>query len=199
MFANAFARLAILTFAPVVLVWTEFPPLRNVVGAWRSHSATFLGVIAVFVSVLLLFAQLGVLLWADCYESDMYADDDGESDDGGELGVEFDGAFSNLARATLTLFVLSTTENAPFVMWPAVDCGRGRRKSHRAVFGGDVDRRLVVLAAILYFTSFIVIMVYVVVNFMLGSVYDARRGVRGVTFGAPGGPPGGRRPSSLGS
>ncbi|KAK7247982.1 hypothetical protein SO694_00086048 [Aureococcus anophagefferens] len=176
LFANAFARTALLTFAPVVLIWTEFPPLRNVVGAWRSHGATFLGVIAVFVSVLLLFAQLGVLLWADCYDSRMYADDDG-ADDGGELGVEFcvefDGAFATLARSALTLFVLSTTENAPFVMWPAVDCGRGRRKSHRSVFGGDVDRRAVVFAAIAYFTAYIVVMVYVVVNFMLGSVYDA--------------------------
>ena len=172
LFANAFARTALLTFAPVVLIWTEFPPLRNVVGAWRSHGATFLGVIAVFVSVLLLFAQLGVLLWADCYDSRMYADDDG-TDDGGELGVEFDGAFATLARSALTLFVLSTTENAPFVMWPAVDCGRGRRKSHRSVFGGDVDRRAVVFAAIAYFTAYIVVMVYVVVNFMLGSVYDA--------------------------
>ena len=31
LFANAFARTALLTFAPVVLIWTEFPPLRNVV------------------------------------------------------------------------------------------------------------------------------------------------------------------------
>ncbi|KAH8051212.1 hypothetical protein JL722_10911 [Aureococcus anophagefferens] len=174
LFANAFARTALLTFAPVVLIWTEFPPLRNVVGAWRSHGATFLGVIAVFVSVLLLFAQLGVLLWADCYDSRMYADDDG-ADDGGELGVEFcvefDGAFATLARSALTLFVLSTTENAPFVMWPAVDCGRAG--GSRTAASGRRRDRAVVFAAIAYFTAYIVVMVYVVVNFMLGSVYDA--------------------------
>ncbi|KAH8092268.1 hypothetical protein JL720_5236 [Aureococcus anophagefferens] len=185
LFANAFARTALLTFAPVVLIWTEFPPLRNVVGAWRSHGATFLGVIAVFVSVLLLFAQLGVLLWADCYDSRMYADDDG-ADDGGELGVEFCVEIKSSTRLQCGVrrrlrdaravgadpVRAGTTENAPFVMWPAVDCGGAEEVAPQRRRRG-VDRRAVVFAAIAYFTAYIVVMVYVVVNFMLGSVYDA--------------------------
>ncbi|KAJ8612442.1 hypothetical protein CTAYLR_006573 [Chrysophaeum taylorii] len=151
-------QLACLTGAPAALAVAELGALRRAIASMARTVPTVAPVVAIFAGVVLVYAHVGVVLWRDCYRHGWsHAHDDVADDD--DLDVEFRGGFDGVARAAWTLFVLSTTENYPFVMYPALECGTP----------------FAIPAAIVYFVSFVLAVVYVLVAMLLAACYDAWR------------------------
>lgn len=135
---------ASLTGVPAVVVVAEFGLLRRTIASMARMVPTVAPVVALFAGTVLGYSHLGVLVWKECYEDE-------------SLDVEFFGAFDTVSRAAWTLFVLSTTENYPFVMYPALECSRS----------------FAVPLAVGYFVSYVFIVVYILVSVLLAAFYEA--------------------------
>ena len=151
-------RCAGFTGAPAFFVMAEFAPLRRAIASMARTVPTVAPTIAIFGGVVAVFAQVGVLIWKDCYNTGFRHDHDPDDYDD-DLDVEFHGGFSNFGRAAWTLFVLSTTENYPFVTYPALQCTSTKPFS--------------VPLSILYFTTYIFLVVYILINTLLAAFYSA--------------------------
>lgn len=150
-----------LTGLPAVLLVAEFAELRRTIASMAATVPATASVVALFAGVLLIYAHLGVLLWRECFEHGWHGHGSADVDDEDDgLGVEFKGGFDTVGRAAWSLFVLSTTENYPFVMYPALDC-------HHYPFSVPI--------ATVYFVSFIFIVIYILVTMLLAAFYEAWR------------------------
>ena len=146
--------------APALLLMAEFESLRRTVASMIAMTPAVAPAVALFAGVLLCYAQIGVLLFKPCYSRGWHHDGvnlDEVDDFDDDLNVEFRGAFDTITRSTLSLFVLSSTENFPFVMFPAMEC----------------DRPGAVAVALAYFLSFIFIVIYVLISMVLAAFYEA--------------------------
>jgi len=94
-------------------------------------------VFLLFFTLLTFYSTLGVVFWRDCYQN---------------LDTEFTGSFDNFGRAAIAMFVLSTTENYPFVMYPAMD-----RYPYSAV---------------VFFVSYLMIVFYLVLALFQAALYS---------------------------
>jgi len=86
-------------------------------------------VFVLFFVILTIYSRLGVVFFRDCYK---------------DLDTEFTNSFDNFPRAAIAMFVLSTTENYPFVMYPAMDAYP--------------------ISAVLFFVSYLMIVFYLVLS-----------------------------------
>ena len=146
-----------LTAAPAFLVIAEFRPLRRTIASMARTLPTVAPTMALFGGVVAVYSHVGVFIWKKCYDHGWRHYDEDSFDD--DLDVEFKGAFDNFGRAAWTLFVLSTTENWPFVSYPAIQC--------------ESLGKAAVPLGILYYLSYIFLVVYVLVNTLLASSYSA--------------------------
>jgi len=97
-------------------------------------------VFVLFFVILTIYSRLGVVFFRDCYK---------------DLDTEFTNSFDNFPRAAIAMFVLSTTENYPFVMYPAMDAYP--------------------ISAVLFFVSYLMIVFYLVLSLFQAALYSEWR------------------------
>ena len=118
------------------------PPNLHPATTLTSHPAQIWQVVVIYLVFVTFYALLGMELLHGYYH---------------HLDTEYTDAFSTFPRAMLTLFVLTTTENFPFVMYPPLYRGNP-------------------VLALGYFVSFLVVIVYLVMNMLLAAFYEAWKG-----------------------
>ena len=97
-------------------------------------------VFVLFFVILTFYSLLGVVFFRNSYQ---------------DLDTEFTGSFDSFGRAAIAMFVLSTTENYPFVMYPAMD---------------DYP-----YMAVLFFVSYLMIVFYLVLALFQAALYSEWR------------------------
>lgn len=113
--------------------------LRTTVTSMLQSIPKVYEVVALFVVFITFYALVGEAFFHDLYK---------------DLDTEFSDTFSSFRRAVLAMFVFSTTENFPQVMYPALD----RAESQIGVG--------------LFFASFVMIVIYIILALLLAALYD---------------------------
>jgi hypothetical protein len=137
--------------------------MKLVVTALLSSMWAILNVIIVLVLVWLMFAILGVSLFGGKFYScsnDSY-DTKGKCEDAGYTWKNTDSNFDNVAEAMLSLFIISSLEGWPDIMYNAVDS-----TEHKLAPEKDVNP-----FAAYYFIIFILIGSFFFLNLFIAVVY----------------------------
>uniref|UniRef100_A0A7S2WWN7 Ion transport domain-containing protein n=1 Tax=Rhizochromulina marina TaxID=1034831 RepID=A0A7S2WWN7_9STRA len=98
-----------------------------------------------------------------------------------DLDVEFTNTFNTFPRAWLAMFVLSTTENFPFIMYPPIyrmdslvsPLHNSSSPAPLSDPGAEAMHDFRVSLVVLFFVSYLLLIVYLILNMKLAAVYDS--------------------------
>ena len=124
--------------------------LRQTIDSMAKSVPKAAEVFIMFAITVLFYALLGQVLFNGLYF---------------DLDVEFDGAFDSFGRAVLAMFVLSTTENYPFVMYPALNNENSSKSTRLAIQ----------VTGIVFFMSYVMLVVYILLALFQAALYNTWR------------------------